>query len=78
MRIIYDPRYLPGYKDYGKRVISGEVRKANAVFVEAGVGEPSADLRKYHLLQVRITQNISPGDELFIYHGKHVTFSSYL
>lgn len=43
LRFINEPWYIPGDKYYGKRVIYGAVRKVNAVFVEADVGELSAD-----------------------------------
>lgn len=78
MRFINYPLYLHGDKDCCERLIGGEVRKENAVFVEADVGEPSANLRKYDLLEIRTTGNISSGDEICRNYGKHYTVSSEL
>lgn len=78
MWFIDDPSYLPCDKDYVMRVTRLEARNANAMFVAADFGEPSAELRKYDLLQVRTTRNISSGDENCIDYGNNYTFSSNL
>lgn len=76
MQFINEPQYFPCDKNFNMQVVGGEVMNSNEVFEEADIGEPSADVTKYDLIQVPTTRNVSSKDERLIDYANNYTIGS--